>query len=431
MLWYAPNILLAKMEIVHHQPQQMLPFSVRLRSSNSFTMASKRLGLTILDGGMGNYLQRTGVPFSGSLWSLTALIDPQYHSNVISAHKSFLRAGCNIITTNTYSCTPQYLSKAGKEHNLESLYACGVELAQIARKEYLAENKEKIYAHQQNNNVLIAASIPPLSESYRSDQLLPEAQCISFYNRIWKALKKTDCDMYIIETMSCLKEAKYCLNALICNGEEQRDIFLFFALREEGLLRDGEDFNDAMLGLNEYLGECNIKMIGFNCCLPEAFEIAMNNLNDTTLSILKENGVFIGCYPNGLSDVPSDCDLEIDGAKEIRSDLSSKLLYRFFKEWIRKYNNDKYRLSLIGGCCAVDPHHLAYVVEQIYKDFPCLISENMGREEYKMRSLKSLNEYKDSVGDMENVEKFYSDYCNIKYNQYLTDLSGHNPTHAF
>ena len=336
----------------------------------------KDIGLKILDGGMGNFLQRTGVPFNGSLWSLTALLESQYHPNVISAHQSFLKAGCNIITTNTYSVTPLYLSNIDKDHELESLYKLSVDLARTAKHQYLSEYIDALPAHQQNNNLLIAAGIPPLMESYRADQVLAEPQSIYYYNRIMNALKNMEFDIYIIETMSCLKEAKYVLNAMICNNNiDKKDIYLFFALREDGLLRDGEDFNDAMIKLEEYLDILQIKYIGFNCCKPESFDIIMNNLNDNTLQILSNNNILIGCYPNGLADIPTDCVLQNDGAKQIRNDLSSQALYCYFKEWIKKYNNHRNRFALLGGCCAVDPYHLEYAVNHIQKDFPSLLTK--------------------------------------------------------
>jgi len=118
-----------------------------------------------------------------------------------------------------------------------------------------------------------------------------------------------------------------------------------------------------------------IKLIGFNCCKPEAFDLAMDGLTERTLQILQDKGIQTGCYPNGLGDIPSDNVLERDGQKKTRHDMTSKWLYQYVHGWIDKYHNEKYRLSMIGGCCAVDPCHLEFVVQSVYNDFPHLLMD--------------------------------------------------------
>eukprot|EP01083_Nonionella_stella_P302514 1043285_1 len=308
---------------------------------------------------MGRYLERTGVPVDGSLWSLSALIDTKYHSNVVSAHKSYLEAGCNIITTNTYSCVPLYLSNANKLDELESLYALAVNLAEKAKDNYINSfsSISGMPTHQQNR-IRIAGSVPPLTESFRPGRMLTEAQSIYYYNRIFNAFQSTNIDLYLIETMSCLKEAQCVLNAMICNTTHDKDIYLFFTLREDGMLRDGQSFNDMIMDLEQYMKLLPIKYIGSNCCKPESFDIVMSSVNNQTLSILSAHDVWIGCYPNGLLDVPSDCDLKNDGATYIcpRNDLTPNKLYALFKKWIEKYNNVSHRLALLGGMiCPITP----------------------------------------------------------------------------
>ena len=57
----------------------------------------------VLDGGMGQDLFARGVPPVGTLWSASALIDPQYHGIVRDAHLDFIDAGADVIVTNTFT----------------------------------------------------------------------------------------------------------------------------------------------------------------------------------------------------------------------------------------------------------------------------------------------------------------------------------------
>ena len=55
--------------------------------------------VTILDGGMGRELERSGAPFRQPEWSALALIESPAH--VGRAHAAFARNGAEVITTNS------------------------------------------------------------------------------------------------------------------------------------------------------------------------------------------------------------------------------------------------------------------------------------------------------------------------------------------
>ena len=70
----------------------------RLRSNKSETL--------ILDGGTGEELFVRGVPDDRKIWSATAVVHPQYHSTLQQVHSSFVEAGADAITTNSYGIVP-------------------------------------------------------------------------------------------------------------------------------------------------------------------------------------------------------------------------------------------------------------------------------------------------------------------------------------
>ena len=55
----------------------------------------------LLDGGMGRELARSGAPFRQPEWSALALIEAPGH--VKRVHDAFIKAGADVITTNSYA----------------------------------------------------------------------------------------------------------------------------------------------------------------------------------------------------------------------------------------------------------------------------------------------------------------------------------------
>lgn len=65
--------------------------------------------VTILDGGMGRELHRRGAPFRQPEWSALALMEaPEI---VRETHLDFLRAGAQVITTNSYALVPFHIGQ--------------------------------------------------------------------------------------------------------------------------------------------------------------------------------------------------------------------------------------------------------------------------------------------------------------------------------
>ena len=63
--------------------------------------------VTVIDGGMGKELRRIGAPFRQPEWSALALMEAP--DMVVRAHRNFIGAGAEVITTNNYSVVPYHL----------------------------------------------------------------------------------------------------------------------------------------------------------------------------------------------------------------------------------------------------------------------------------------------------------------------------------
>lgn len=86
--------------------------------------------LLLLDGGMGTELQKRGVPMDTTAWSGAAVIT---HPQIVrETHEDYLRAGANVIITNTFGSTRQMLEPAGFGADVERILCTAVELAKQA-----------------------------------------------------------------------------------------------------------------------------------------------------------------------------------------------------------------------------------------------------------------------------------------------------------
>ena len=110
----------------------------------------------ILDGGMGQEILNRGVKPHGSIWGATALLHKKYHSVVVDTHLDFIKAGAEVIVTNSFGSRKRRLIENNLEKKFKELNTTAGKLAVKAVK----KSKKKI---------LIAGSLPPQNFTYFAD----------------------------------------------------------------------------------------------------------------------------------------------------------------------------------------------------------------------------------------------------------------------
>ena len=86
---------------------------------------------TVLDGGMGRELMRIGAPFRQPEWSALALTEGP--DRVVEAHRNFIAAGAEVITTNAYAVVPFHIGADRFDAEGLALARTAGHLAQIGR----------------------------------------------------------------------------------------------------------------------------------------------------------------------------------------------------------------------------------------------------------------------------------------------------------
>ncbi|HNB26128.1 MAG TPA: homocysteine S-methyltransferase family protein [Alphaproteobacteria bacterium] len=294
---------------------------------------------TLLDGGMSRELMRVGAPFRQPEWSALALmLAPE---TVTEAHRRFVAAGAEVITTNSYALVPFHIGE-------EKFRAEGRALADVAGR--AARQAAATVARP----VRVAGSLPPLFGSYRPD-LFDEVQAPEIIRPLIEGLAP-HADLWLAETQSSLAEMRFARRAVkeMLPGDT-RPFWASFTLDDEN-----EDLSRPKLRSGEYVAmavgaalDLGIDAVLFNCSQPEIMAGALDAAQAVRLA--RKDGAasraLIGVYANAF--VPQKDEAANEGLSDIRPDLTPEAYAHFALAW-RKLGAD-----IIGGCCGIGSEHIA------------------------------------------------------------------------
>jgi S-methylmethionine-dependent homocysteine/selenocysteine methylase len=283
--------------------------------------------LKVLDGGMGAELIARGIMPASGLWSARALLDSP--EAVMEVHRDYIKAGAEVITTNSYSTIPSYLAKAGMSERYEDLTDIAAKMARTA-------------ADSATNKVEVAGSLPPLSESYRHDLVPPDFEGLEVYKNL-AAVLNPSVDLYLCETMSCAREAATAAKAAR-SVDSEKPVWIAWTLDETpgGGLRSGESIEDAMAAVAPFSPDAYL----FNCTAPEAISVAIEQ-------IVKLTDKPVGAYPNRYHIPPGwTLDNEV-GTEHVEMTVDE------FMQYVDRWRS--MGASILGGCCGIGPNFIAAI----------------------------------------------------------------------
>ena len=278
--------------------------------------------VTVMDGGMGRELIRRGAALRGGLWSAQALLDAP--RTVFETHRDFIAAGARIITTNSYSCVPSYLGKAGLADRYVELAALAGRLAREA-------------ADSSREEIVVAGGLPPLSESYRPDLVINDAEARPIYDALAQALEPY-VDIFLCETMSSIRESRNATTAARRAGTgRDLPVYVAWTLNERpgSGLRSGETIGDAFRALEDL----DLDAFLFNCTHSDAINAGIEQIGELTTKP-------IGGYPNRFN-VPDGFTLDGEITVESRKDFETAQFVQASVEGVER------GATLVGGCCGI------------------------------------------------------------------------------
>ena len=279
--------------------------------------------LLIFDGAMGTELYQRHV-FTNRSYDELCLSDPEL---VIEVHQDYLRAGADVLTSNSYGANRSVLQKFGLADQVAAINHKAVELMRLSL-ERLAPQRQ----------VYLAGSIGPLEPGLR--QKMPRQEAVQAFVEQAEALSEAGVDFIIFETMPD-REAALQASLAMSSLENPPPFVLSHAIP------DGEDLAEILAHRLQPLqaGLPAPFALGLNCGLGPARMLEAL----TAARTLTELPIIV--QPN--AGTPHK--------------VENRQLYLCSPEYLSTYAQRYVNLGArgVGGCCGTNPEHIAELARSL------------------------------------------------------------------
>ncbi len=282
-------------------------------------------GPILADGAMGTQLYARGISFERCFDELN-LSNP---GAVQEIHREYLRAGAEIIETNTFGANRFKLAHHRLENRVREINLRGVKIAREARE--IA-----------GVNAFVLGSVGPIG------QLIPQYENISYddaraaFKEQIEALLEGGADALIFETFSDLPELQA---AILAAREVTRDLPIIASMSFT------ED-EDTLTGVTpeeivSALREMRVDVIGANCSVgPAGTYHAIRRMVAAWRESCDDAGCLVSVMPNA----------------GFPARIGERYLYlsspQYFADYTQKFVGEL-GVTMIGGCCGTTPAHIA------------------------------------------------------------------------
>ena len=292
----------------------------------------------ILDGGMGQELLARGLKPDGTLWSAKALLEEKYHSLIENIHEDFVKAGADVIVTNTFTTRRVRLRENNIEDKFETLNKIAGEISKRVKKKY--------------PKILVAGGLPPQNITYSEDKR-DESEILNNFKDQARILNPF-VDFFYFDVLSSIREISIAIDSI----KEFNKPFLIGAHISEGTsLPSGEKLFD----ITKKVENKNLLGLILACVSPENFNNNIDEIKKTKypfgfkLNAFETTKIIDG-YTEEFKKSKSGNPNEFLGQ---RKDLTPKKMAEFAK---------KFKIAgatILGGCCETRPTHIKEIAKLI------------------------------------------------------------------
>jgi homocysteine S-methyltransferase len=286
----------------------------------------------VCDGAMGTLLYAQGVFINRSFDSLN-LSDP---SRVRAVHEAYVRAGADVLETNTFGANRVKLRAFGLGNSLREINLQGARLARDAA----------------GGSAYVAGAVGPLGLRIEPWGRTPREKALEYFREQAQALVEGGVDLFILETFRDVNEI--CAAVAAVRGVCSLPIVAQMTVEDDGNSLDGtppEQFAPA-------LHESGADVVGLNCSIGPA------HMLETLERMSAVTGSHLSAQPNAGQ------PRELDG----------RTIYLTSPEYMASYARRfvERRVRLVGGCCGTTPAHVEQIRSAISRMSPRAFAESAG-----------------------------------------------------
>ncbi|MGH7860861.1 MAG: methionine synthase [Candidatus Dormibacteraceae bacterium] len=300
--------------------------------------------IAILDGAMGTQLQArqlSEADFRGerfkdhpnSLRGDFDVLNLTLPEAVLAVHRSYLEAGSDFISTNTFNSTPISQSDFGLQDQTYELNRAGAEVARRALADFPGR--------------WILGSVGPTSANLSMSPLVddPGYRAVGFdamkagYCEAVRGLRDGGADLILLETAFDTLNAKAAIEAAREVAPDLPLIISMTVVDRSGRNLSGQTAEAFWISIEH----AQPLAVGINCSLGAA------QMRPYLSELSRAASTYISCYPNaGLPNA--------FGGYDESPAITSGLLAEFAQDGL---------LNLVGGCCGTGPEHVRHIREAV------------------------------------------------------------------
>jgi len=273
----------------------------------------------VVDGAMGTMLYAKGV-YINRCYDELNLSNPDL---VREIHSEYIRAGADIIETNTFGATAHKLQQYGLEGSLREINSLAAKLAREAA----------------GDRAYVAGAIGPLGLRIEPYGPTSFEEAKEMFKNQASALLEGNLDLFVLETFSDVSEIRQAIRAI-------RELCDLPIIAQMTIMTDGNTlFGTTPEVFTERLDQWGADVIGLNCGVGPA--IILNALEKMRAVTKKK----LSAQPN--AGLPRD----VQGRQFYM--CSPEYMSKFAKRFIQ--NGAKF----IGGCCGTTPSHIKLISDAV------------------------------------------------------------------
>jgi S-methylmethionine-dependent homocysteine/selenocysteine methylase len=292
----------------------------------------------LLDGGTGTELEKRGARMDGVNWSgASVLMHPEI---VRQVHEDYIRAGAEIIITNSFATSRHVLENSGVGHMFLKVNKQAATLAAQARDNCREEGVER--------PIYVAGSISTFNAGLDRQSKPPKSMATANYRDQAEILMEAGTDFIILEMVREIEPATHAVEGILAAGAPFWLGFSCQGARDgEPLLWDNKE--ETLAQAVDALSPMGASLLAVMHTLTEETATAFQTLSahgSGPFGVYSHSGTFTMPHWNFRDMIPPQ-------------DYAAHAL-----EWV------KAGAQVVGGCCGIGPEHIQALREQLPATIP-------------------------------------------------------------